>query len=96
MPTSTTHDMLLHVRSLKPRIPTMPDTIDQAYQALCLLPSCGKTFRKLKPWQKFCSRQCRDRYWNLQNPRIKTFLKDLNHSMRAQLTSTLKESKGQD
>jgi hypothetical protein len=51
--------------------------LEQNGQESCMFAQCGKPFHKRKPWQKFCSRQCRDRHWSLQNPRLKTFLKNL-------------------
>jgi len=42
---------------------------DGAACAGCALPGCGKLFRKVKPWQKFCSARCRRRHFYLRRLR---------------------------
>ena len=38
----------------------MTDSIDQR-KTRCQ--RCGTEFKKTRNWQKFCSRECKDRYW---------------------------------
>lgn len=38
--------------------------------ALCVCPACGNGFVKKSYQQKFHSRKCKDRFWNLQPHRI--------------------------
>ena len=57
----------------------------------CLYSRCQKKFTPKRPWQKFCDRLCRDRYWNLVNPRMKALLRTLNEPESVPLLRQIQE-----
>lgn len=44
----------------------LDDTLDEhIHPRVCALQECKKEFSPTRNWQRFCSRACKDRYWQL-------------------------------
>lgn len=37
----------------------------------CAFDDCGKAFRPVRDWQKYCTSLCRYKAWDVDNPRVR-------------------------